>query len=136
MIIIGSIFKTSDNSGVRKILSIGVLNKNCIRLDIGDYIIGSVKKGKITKRRNNFFGYNNRNFTLKSSILKFFIVKSKKFILVNTNNSINFCCNSVITLGKDINLIEGKKVTGIMSFIVKKIFYKSKVNLKNAKFII
>ncbi|CDR32593.1 ribosomal protein L14 (apicoplast) [Babesia microti strain RI] len=132
MIIISSLFNISDNSGLKKILSIGILGKSSIKLNICDFIIGSVKKGILKNKR---FGDYSRVYTSKSSLFKFFIVKSKKYSKINFNNSMRSCKNSVIVINKEKNIIEGKKVIGIMSNIVKKIFYKSKVNLKNAKFI-
>lgn len=95
----GSLLQIIDNSGVKKILCIGILKNNKKYGLIGDIIIGAAK---IVLSTSNI---------KRSSIVRALIVRVKKTILRKDGTAISFEDNAAILIDKQNNAI-GTRIFG------------------------
>nr|QEM01688.1 50S ribosomal protein L14 [Nephromyces sp. ex Molgula occidentalis] len=114
MIQIGSSFNILDNTGVKKILCIGILNSKNINIKLGDLIIGVVK-------------ISNKNSLIKKSfIVKAIVINLKKSYFSKNGLIIKFNSNWAILIDNNYNPL-GTKVYGILpKYLVIKNYLKLK----------
>ena len=105
MININSIFIIKDNSGIKSIKCIGILNKKEKKLKLGDIIIGSVLK-------SNSLEYP------KSTIIKALVVKTKKTFIRKDGTTIRFNTNSAIVVDNELNM-KSTKIFGAIPYEIK-----------------
>lgn len=120
MINIGTIFKCADNSGLKRVKNINLLN-NKKKIQINTISIAVVEKGKRLKTRIK-----------ESDIIKTLIVKTKHYHHYLYKGS-KFHNNSVALLHD--NKLACTKLKGLLPSILKHKTYKTKINLKKATFI-
>jgi large subunit ribosomal protein L14 len=89
----------TDNTGIKKIMCIRVLEKNKKYAVIGDIIIGVAKL------------VNPNNLIKKSSIVKALIVRTKKNIKRKDGSNIRFSDNAAVIINND-NSLKGTRIFG------------------------
>lgn len=115
MIQINSYIKVVDNSGIRIVKCLGILNNNnSNKLKLGDIFIGSIKK--LNKK------YKNEKIK-KGNIVSCVLVQNKIFYKKKNNIKIKFFSNSCIILN-DQKLPMGTK---IFCSIIAEVFRKKKL---------
>ncbi|UVC53074.1 ribosomal protein L14 (apicoplast) [Theileria orientalis] len=117
---INTIFNLVDNSGIKKLKNINILNKDK-KIKINNISVSVVKKGSNIKTRIK-----------KSDIVNALIVSTKCYNFYKNKNTI-FSDNSTVLFKQD--KICFTKIKGLISSVVRNKFYKSKINVKKAKFI-
>jgi len=89
----------TDNTGIKKIMCIRILEKNKKYATIGDIIIGVCKI------------VNPNNIIKKSTIVRGLIVRTKKNIKRKDGTNIRFSDNAVVIINKD-NTLTGTRIFG------------------------
>lgn len=120
MVNIGTKFTSADNSGIKKVKTINLLNR-AKHLNINTLTVAVVEKGKRIKTRIK-----------KSDIIKTIILKTKTYNYKN-HKGFKFNRNAVALMGE--NKLMCSKLKGILPSTIKHHTYKSKINLKNTTFI-
>nr|QEM01831.1 50S ribosomal protein L14 [Nephromyces sp. ex Molgula occidentalis] len=118
MVQIGTIFNIIDNTGVKKILCIGILNSKSKVIKIGDIIIGVVKQANKSK------------YFKKSAIIKALIIRLKIPLNLKTGFSYKFNDNSAILIDKHKNPI-GTRIFGPIPKYFKDKNYLKLITLTN-----
>nr|QEM01570.1 50S ribosomal protein L14 [Nephromyces sp. ex Molgula occidentalis] len=116
MIQIGSTFNVVDNTGVKTILCINILNSKSKKIKIENIIIGVVKSCKKSK------------FFKKSMIVKALVVRSKQSLNLKTGFSYKFDDNAVILIDNNKNPL-GTRVFGPIPKIFKEKNYIKIISL-------
>nr|QEM01600.1 50S ribosomal protein L14 [Nephromyces sp. ex Molgula occidentalis] len=115
---IKTIFNIIDNTGVKKILCIGILNSKNKIIKIGDIIIGVIKQ---TNKNKNF---------KKATIIKALVIKLKKSLNLKTGFSYKFNENSAIIVDKYNNPI-GTRIFGPVPLYFKENSYLKIISITN-----
>lgn len=105
MINIGTTFFIKDNSGIKLIKCIGILNKKEKKLKLGDIIIGSILKSTSLEYP-------------KSMIIKALVVKTKKKFIRKDGSTISFNTNSAILINDEL-VMKSTKVFGAIPYEIK-----------------
>nr|QEM01629.1 50S ribosomal protein L14 [Nephromyces sp. ex Molgula occidentalis] len=121
MIQLGSIFNVIDNTGVKKILCINILNSKSTKIKLEDIIIGVIKDTK-----------NNKNFK-KSMIVRGLVVRIKLYYNIKTGKSYLFKNNAVILIDNNCNPL-GNRILGVIPKIFKEKYYM-KISSISSEFI-
>nr|QEM01771.1 50S ribosomal protein L14 [Nephromyces sp. ex Molgula occidentalis] len=112
-------FTVIDNTGVKKILWIGVNKSKSKVINFGDIIIGVVKQVTTTSKFK------------KSQIVKAIVVNLKKSLILNTGISLKFNTNSVILVDNNLNPL-GTRILGFIPklFKIKQLFKITSISCK------
>nr|YP_009186562.1 ribosomal protein L14 [Cyclospora cayetanensis]AKO71985.1 ribosomal protein L14 [Cyclospora cayetanensis] len=96
---INTYFNITDNSGVKKILCIQNLTKKTKLINVGDLIVGVIKKINTTSK------------LIYSTIVYGIVIRLKKNISINKKYNISFNDNAVVLVDKNLNPI-GSRIFG------------------------
>nr|QEM01861.1 50S ribosomal protein L14 [Nephromyces sp. ex Molgula occidentalis] len=118
MVQVGTTFNIIDNTGVKKILCIGIINSKSKIIKIGDIIIGVVKQSHKSK------------FFKKSNIVKALVIRLKIPLNLETGVSYKFEDNSAILIDKYKNPI-GTRIFGPVPKYFKDKNYLKIISLTN-----
>lgn len=106
MVQINTYFNIADNSGVKQILCIQNLTKKTKKIQIGDLIVGVVKKINSTSK------------LIYSTIVYGIVIRLKKNINFDKKYNISFNDNAVVLVDKNLNPI-GSRIFGSISKYLK-----------------
>ena len=109
---INTYFNIVDNSGVKKILCIQNLTKKTKKIEIGDLIVGVIKK------------INNTSKLIYSNIVYGIVIRLKKNINLYKKYNISFNDNSAVLVDKNLNPIGSRIFGTIPKFLKKKKLFK------------
>nr|QEM01659.1 50S ribosomal protein L14 [Nephromyces sp. ex Molgula occidentalis] len=118
MVHIGTTFNIIDNTGVKKILWIGISNSKSKIIKIGDIIVGIVKQSTKSKHFK------------KSMIIKALVIRIKKPFNLKTGFSYKFKDNAAILVDKYNNPI-GTRIFGVVPKYFKENSYFKIITLTN-----
>lgn len=105
-------FNIADNSGVKKILCIQNLTKKTKKIEIGDLIVGIIKKINYTSK------------LIYSTIVYGVVIRLKKNIKLYKKYNISFNDNAVVLVDKNLNPIGSRIFGTIPKFLKKKNYLK------------